>query len=172
MFEQATHSTKMTIKRFASEEDFRSDVRYSEEEAKRLFKALQETESEGNVLLKAGITLMLTLLIGGAGTAYNNAGAYIGVGDSDTAADDDQTGLIAETNKLWKAMEATYPQVSNQTVTFRSVFGSDDANYAWKEFTVVNASSDTGTNLNRKVSDQGTKASGQVWTVDIAITIT
>jgi hypothetical protein len=51
------------------------------------------------------------------------------------------------------------------------VFGSADANYAWQEFTVANASSGTGKNLNRKVSNQGTKASGQTWTLDLAITL-
>ena len=66
---------------------------------------------------------------------------------------------------------ATYPQRSGTTVTFQSVFGSGDANYAWQEFTVSNASSGTGKNLNRKVSNQGTKASGQTWTVQLQITI-
>ena len=52
-----------------------------------------------------------------------------------------------------------------------TVFGSGDANYSWQEFSVANASSGTGTNLNRKVSNQGTKASGQTWTLDLAITL-
>jgi hypothetical protein len=68
-------------------------------------------------------------------------------------------------------MEATYPLVSAQTVTFRSVFATGDANYDWNEFTAINASTDTGENLNRKVSAQGTKAAGQTWTLDLAITI-
>ena len=42
-----------------------------------------------------------------------------------------------------KAMEATYHQISSQTTTWRAVFGSAEANFAWEEFTVVNASSDT-----------------------------
>jgi hypothetical protein len=67
-------------------------------------------------------------------------------------------------------MESGYPQISNQITTWRSVFGSDDANEAWNEFTVCNAGSNAGDNLNRKVSSQGTKASGQTWTLDLSIT--
>ncbi len=113
---------------------------------------------------------MIDLLIGGSATPYSNANAYIGVGDSNTAENATQTGLQAATNKLWKAMEATYPTNASQKVTFRSVFGSAEANYAWNEFTVTNASDDTGDNLNRKVSAQGTKTAGQTWTVDLEIT--
>jgi hypothetical protein len=68
-------------------------------------------------------------------------------------------------------MEATYPSRTGQTVTWRAVFGSSDANQAWKEFTVSNSNSNSGTNLNRKVSDQGTKTAGQTWTLDLAITL-
>ena len=129
------------------------------------------SEIDGNLLLNEGIALLLDLLIGAGGTAYNNANSYIGVGDSSTAEAASQTALQAASNKTYKAMEATYPSRSAQTVTWRSIFGSSDANYAWNEFTIVNASSDSGANLNRKVSAQGTKASGQTWTVDVSITI-
>ena len=129
------------------------------------------SEIDGNLLLNEGIALLLDLLIGAGGTAYNNANSYIGVGDSSTAEAASQTALQAASNKTYQAMQATYPSRSAQTVTWRSVFASADANYAWNEFTIVNASTDTGTNLNRKVSAQGTKASGQTWTVDVSITI-
>jgi len=126
---------------------------------------------EGNLALNEGITRALNLLIGGGGTAFNNANSYLGVGDSATAASASQTGLQAATNKLYKAMEATYPSIASQTVTFRSVFGSSEANFAWEEFTVANGNSDASENLNRKVSSQGTKASGQVWTLDLQLTL-
>lgn len=124
-----------------------------------------------NLLLNEGIALLEDLLIGAGGTAYNNANARIGVGDSATAEGATQTSLQAASNKLWRGMQATYPQRSSQTVTWRAQFASGDANYAWNEFTVVNAADDTGTNLNRKVSTQGTKTAGQVWTVDVQLTI-
>ena len=48
-------------------------------------------EAEGNILVNAGIGLLEDLLIGAGGTAYSNANAYIGVGDSTTAATAAQT---------------------------------------------------------------------------------
>lgn len=163
-------SKKWVITRYASDEDFAKGNASEVIDANgNLLPAVSEIE--GNVLLNEGITLLLNLLIGAGGTAYNNANTYLGVGDSTTAASASQTGLQAATNKTYVAMSATYPQVSGQTVTFRSAFGSSSANYAWEEFTVVNASTDTGTNLNRKVSSQGTKASGQTWTLDLTLTV-
>jgi hypothetical protein len=127
---------------------------------------------EGNCLLNEGITALLRLLAGLTEDAYSNAKAYIGVGDASTpAASATQTGLQAVTNHTYKAMETSYPTVVDQTITFRSVFGSSDGNYDWEEFTVANAGSGAGDNLNRKVSSQGTKVSGQVWTINLAITI-
>ena len=56
-------------------------------------------------------------------------------------------------------------------MTFQAAMASGDANYSWQEFTVANASSGTGKNLNRKVSNQGSKVAGQVWTIQLQITI-
>lgn len=123
-----------------------------------------------NLLLNEGITRLQNLLIGGGGTTFGNANAYLGVGDSSTAASATQTGLQAATNKLYVAMDESYPTISNQTTTWQSTFGSGDANFAWNEFTVANGSSDASENLNRKVSAQGTKASGQIWTLQLAVT--
>lgn len=127
-------------------------------------------EFDGNVLLQAGITEALKLIGGISAVAFSNANAYLGVGDSSTAASAAQTGLQASTNKLYKAMEAGYPLVNNQTIGWRSVFGSAEANFAWQEYSVSNTNSDAGVNLNRKVSSQGTKSAGQVWTLDLSIT--
>lgn len=145
--------------------------KYADDKAFANDKAYEIKEIDGNLLLNEGIQLLEDLLIGAGGTAYNNANSYIGVGDSATAADATQTGLQAVTNKLYKAMEATYPSRLAQKITFRSVFGSADANFAWNEFTAANGIDDTAINLNRKVSAQGTKASGQTWTLDLEITI-
>ena len=144
--------------------------KYKDDEAFKKNEPFQVNTFNRNVLLNEGITALLNLLIGGAETAFDNSNAYIGVGDSDTAAAASQTGLQAETNKAYKAMESGYPSISDQTVTFRSVFGSSDGNFAWKEFTIASGNSDSADNLNRKVSDQGTKASGQTWTVDVSVT--
>lgn len=131
-----------------------------------------ESIIEGNVLLNEGIAELLDLLCGlGSPTAFSNANAYVGVGDDTTAESAAQTGLIAASNKVYVAMEASYPSRSGQTVTWRGVFGSGVANFDWREFTVANGNSNSAKNLNRKVSTQGTKASGQTWTLDLSITI-
>ena len=133
---------------------------------------LYETEEiEGNLLLNEGITSLLTLLIGGSETAFNNANAHIGVGDGTTAANATQTGLVG-TNKTYMPMDSTYPKVEGQTVTFRATFGPDDGNHAWREFTVTNGNSDSAKNLNRKVeSALRTKANPDTWVIQLQITI-
>lgn len=169
--ERAFYKTRWLIRRFAD------DAAFARDEAGEVMsgdgQALPaESVIEGNLLLSEGIGELWDLVCGlGSPTAFSNANTYIGVGDSTTAESAAQTDLQASTNKTYKAMAATYPQRSGTTVTFQSVFASGDANYAWQEFTVANASSGTGKNLNRKVSDQGTKASGQTWTVQLQVTI-
>lgn len=125
-----------------------------------------------NCLLDEGIDLLLDLLTGGGGTVYSNANAHIGVGDSATAPVATQTGLLAATNKLWKIMNATYPTVSAGDVVFQADFIDTEAEFAWLEETVVNASSDTGDNLCRQNTSLGTKPAGQTWRLTATITIT
>jgi hypothetical protein len=157
--DQVRYRTEWRIRKYASDEDYADLQHYSEEVV------------DGNLMLNEGIGEMLDLLIGaGSPTTFANASAYIGVGDSNAVESASQTDLQAATNKTYKAMAASYPSRSGQTVTWRAVFAAADANYAWAEFTIANASSGTGKNLNRKVSAQGTKTSGQTWTVDLAIT--
>ena len=126
---------------------------------------------EGNLLLDEGIGELWDLACGlGSPTAFNNANARLGVGDSSAAEDATQTDLQAASNKTYKAMEVSYPSRAAQAVTWRSVFSSADANYDWNEFVVDNGATALKT-LNRKVSAQGTKASGQTWTLDLSITL-
>jgi hypothetical protein len=149
-----------TLRKFANDADYKAG------------KAYGVSVIEGNLLLNEGINLMWSLVAGGAGTTFDNANAYLGVGDDDTAADPAQTGLLAATNKLYKAMDALYPTFGTaQKITFRSTFGSSDANFSWKEFTVANGGSGASVNLNRKVSDQGTKVSGQTWELTLEVSL-
>jgi hypothetical protein len=106
----------------------------------------------------------------GTGTAFNNANAYIGVGDSSTAFAATQTDLQASTNKMRKAMDATYPTSSTNQMVFRSTFSTGDANWAWAEWGVFNASSG-GTMLSRKVEALGTKSSAQAWQFTVTLTL-
>ena len=126
---------------------------------------------EHNLGLNEGLNLLTTLLCGGAGTDFGNTNAYLGVGDSNTAAAATQTGLQAATNKLYKAMDEGYPTYgTSQQIVWRSTFATDEANFAWEERTVANGNSDAATNLNRKVSSKGTKQSGDTWTLTLTIT--
>jgi hypothetical protein len=138
------------VEKYASDEDFAAG------------KAYEVRVTDGNLLTTTGATLMWNLLIGAGGTVYSNANANLGVGDSTTAEAAAQTDLQAAANKLRKGMEATYPSVATNVLTFKSSFGSTEANYAWAEMAVFNAAA-AGTMLCRKVSAQGTKTSGQIW---------
>lgn len=152
------YKTVWTIEKYANDQEFQKG---------NLF---ERAVIEGNLLLNEGITRLLNLLTGTTTNPYNNANARLGVGDSSTAEAASQTDLQAATNKLYKAMDATYPTVSAQTVTFKATFGSTDANWAWNEFSVDNGNT-PNENLNRKVSSQGTKASGQTWVLTLTITL-
>jgi hypothetical protein len=150
---------------------YREDIgpyRGREDEFHRLFRPCEVQEGEGNCLLNTGIDEMWDLIAGDSSNHFNNAGAQIGVGDSSTAASPSQTDLQAASNKTYKAMESGYPTTSSQKVTFKSSFGDSDANYAWNEWVVKQATS--GKCLNRKVESLGTK-SGGTWTLEVSITL-
>jgi hypothetical protein len=68
-------------------------------------------------------------------------------------------------------MDPTYPQVSAQTAYWQATFGTSDANYDWEEFTVVNAATDAGKNLNRKCDSQGAKTDTETWTLQLQVTV-
>lgn len=125
----------------------------------------------GNLALTEGITVVAGLIIGNGATAFNNANSYLGVGADTTAADAAQTGLQAPSNKLYKAMDATFPSISGSTITWQATFGTSEANFDWREFTIANGSSDAAANLNRKVTSQGTKDSSMSWILQLKIVI-
>ena len=142
-----------------------------ENEFHRLFTPYQAIERKGNCLLNTGIDKIWDLVTGavaGADHIYDNSHAQIGVGDSDSAAEAAQTDLQAETNKTYKSMEEGYPTSSSQKVTFKSSFGSSEANYTWNEWVVKQSTS--GVCLNRKVDSLGAKSSG-TWTLEVEITL-
>jgi beta-glucanase (GH16 family) len=132
------------------------------------FQPYEVIEGEGNCLLNSGINEMWDLIVGDSANHFNNTNARIGVGDSSTAADPSQTDLQAATNKSYKGMESGYPTSTSQKATFKSSFGESDANYAWNEWVVKQATS--AKCLNRKVESLGTK-SGGTWTLEVSITL-
>lgn len=144
--------------------------------------AEEVVEIEGNLLLNNGIarvedlTMIATPLTNQtAGNAWGNTNAFLGVGTSSTAEAATQTALQA--GSFYKAMNATYPSRSNQTVSFQSDFTSTEANQVWAEWGVTaGATTASGAGftvatllLNRKVAALGTKSTG-TWTLTGQIT--
>ena len=122
-------------------------------------------------LTDAGRNHMVQATIGAAVTPFNNANSYIGVGDSTTAFAVGQTDLQGTTNRTRKAMDATYPSGATNSIQFRSTFSTTDANYAWNEWGVFNnATTGSGTMLNRKVESLGTKTNTQTWQFTVTLT--
>jgi hypothetical protein len=142
------------------------------QQAMGMFEVTPKIETiQNNLALNEGLQELIDIVCGlGTPTKWDNAHAYLGVGDSDTAEAAAQTGLQAATNKTFKSMDTGYPVRSDQSVEWRATFSSSDANYAWEEYTVVNAATDDGKNLNRKVASKGTKTSGETWTLSLSIT--
>lgn len=134
------------------------------------------TQREGNLLVYGGASALWDFLIAGGNVtpAYNNANAYLGVGNSVTAAAATQTDLLGTADR--QGMEATYPQhtdgtgaSSNADIVFRSQWGSGVGNFAWEEWGTFNAAA-AGRMLNRKVEALGTK-SGGTWTLTVTLTL-
>ncbi len=169
-------SARAILRKYTADiEEYRR--RYGCLEGERLFdqteKPFEEMIVDGNLLLDEGIEELFKLLIGAAATVYSNANARLGVGDSSAAAVRTQTDLQAAVNKLYKAMDATYPIVgatADHKVTFRSSFGAGEANFAWEEWTIDNGAADA-LNLNRKVQSFGTK-SGGTWQLTVEVSLT
>jgi len=125
-----------------------------------------------NLLLNEGINEMWQLVIGDGGTPFDDTNSYLGVGDSTVVADATQTGLQAVTNKIYKGMASGYPIAgTDEKAIWRSIFVGSEANFDWQEFTVANGSSNVAKNMNRLVSNQGTKVAGQVWQLTLEITL-
>jgi hypothetical protein len=120
-------------------------------------------------LTDAGRNHIAQTLVGEAVTAFNNANARLGVGDSATAFSKAHTDLQGG-NKFRKAMEGGYPTRATNVLTFRALFATGEANFAWNEWAVFNAAS-SGVMLNRLVEALGTKTSAQSWQLTVEITV-
>lgn len=168
-----------------SVDKFHGDPTFEERES-GLAVPYESITVEGNLLVIGGASVQWQTLIGNGTTTagqaltyYNNANAAIGVGDSTTAAADTQTDLQAATNKLRRAMEATYPlhtdttgTAGSKSVTYRSSFATGDANWVWNEWGLFNSpTAATGRMLNRKVESLGTKTSSATWVITVTLSL-
>ena len=141
-----------------------------------------------NLLLRGGADLLWLGLTGGlsattalANTYFNNGNASIGVSTSNTAAANTQTNLQG-TNQYWKGMETSFPAHTTGTastaalnISFKSVFSTAMANYAWNEWALGNSTNSTGSNsqrvLNRKVQSLGTKSTAATWSLTVTLSL-
>ena len=130
----------------------------------------------GNLLTYGGASAFWDLLTGGGTqTAFNNANAYIGVGENAGAAVIGSTDLLGATLKR-NAMEATYPlhtdgeTIGAEDCVFKASFATGEANFAWEEWGVFNAAA-AGRMLQRKAESLGTKTSAAVWTLTVTLSI-
>lgn len=119
-------------------------------------------------LTTAGITHIANALVG-QGTPFNTANAFIGVGDGSGIFAAAQTDLQG-TNKFRKAMDSGFPVAAAPKITFKSTFQPSEANFAWAEWGVFNASTG-GVMLCRTVEANGTKLSNQTWVLEVEITM-
>jgi hypothetical protein len=121
-------------------------------------------------ITNTGAILAAQCLMNDSATFLNSSNSHLGVGDSNTAFAAAQTDLQAASNKLRKAMESGYPTRSSGALTFRSLFGTSEANFAWAEWAVFNASA-AGTMFSRKVEALGTKTNTQSWQLTATVTV-
>lgn len=99
---------------------------------------------------------------------FTNALADIGTGTDNTAPVNTQTELI--TAPVYVGMEASFPlSTTTRRVDFKGSFGDGIAQQAWEEYSVRNSNA-TPKNLIRATASKGTKAAGEVWTLEIQIT--
>lgn len=147
-----------TITKFRNDSDYKAGKPY------------ETVKFEGNLLCNEGINEIWKLICGTGATQYDNTNAnlIVGTGSGAASASDTEATFTAGVKK---AMEASFPTYgTSQKATWKSSYGSGDANQAWNEFGTLNAAT-AGKLLNRKVSSQGTKTSGQTWELTLEITL-
>ena len=142
------------------------------------------TEDTGNLLTTAGWDRILTRATGGTGTAYASATTRIGVATGTAAAASGDTNFSATatgTANRWMQRVTGDGVVGTGTgvrrLSFVSTVGTGDANIVWAEAGIDqgaanDAAASTVPLLNRIVSAQGTKASGQTWTATFLLDYT
>lgn len=137
------------------------------------------TVVEGNLITNAGWTRLMNLLTNqGATQALDGTHARIGAGDGSTAeayTDTDLSAAAGSTHR-WFQLVGGAGTLGTRTLAFTSTFGTSDGNFTWAEFGIdfgtASGNTVTAPLFNRKVSSQGTKASGQTWAATATITFT
>lgn len=130
----------------------------------------------GNEITAAGLERVADLLVGGGTYAALTATTVrLGVGDDANAFDPGDTDLSTGSNQRYATMEAGYPSVDGDEITFQSIFEDSEANFAWNcwgldvDDTPTASDGNTALSLfNRKVFSFGIK-SGGTWTLTVVV---
>ena len=111
---------------------------------------------------------LVSALVGSNTVPFDAAHAHLAVGNSNIQFQFGQDRLQGALTAR-RPMDPGYPIVNPPRITFKSTFGPDVANFAWREWGVFNHPI-TGIMLNRVVEDNGAKQSGQTWVLEVDIT--
>jgi len=159
------HSTNLRILKY-HEDIFPFNGR--EQEFHDRFKPYEVVEIKDNVCLEEGINRCIELICGTGSLPYSNAVALIGVGDGTITATSNQTGWQGGTYE-YASMETGFPSLGDQAMRFKGSFASGNAEFAWREWAVVNGTA-SDKHLNRKQESMGEKTGG-TWTLEGTITL-
>jgi len=119
------------------------------------------------MIVENGFNLIRDLAVGRSSKVYSEANANIAIGNSSTAAASGDTALVSEKARL--TMESNYPNIATTKRTiFKGTAQSAEANVHWAEFGIFNSAAG-GTLMSHTVSDKGTKASPEVWTLEVRV---
>jgi len=119
-------------------------------------------------LTKTGLDYIVNVL-GGVEAPLSHNNVVLAVGDGATAFNAAQTKLVGN-NTYSKVLDAGFPLVDTPSITFKATFNTDEANFAWNEWGIVNK--DNGVLLNRVVQSNGTKLRNQTWVLEVTLEFT
>jgi hypothetical protein len=144
----------------------------------------ETTEHLGNAVLQAGWARVLANLtaVPASTAVYDATHTRIGVGDGSTsvnAVTDTDLSAIAGSTHRWFQLVSGAPTIGGtipKTCAWSATFGTSDGNFTWSEFGIDNGTASGNTVsaplLNRALSAQGVKVSGQTWTVTATLSWT
>jgi len=123
----------------------------------------------GNVFLNEGKQFMWNCInAGSCAPPFDASNTHLGVGDGTVAEDPTQTGLQG-VNVYYKLVDTGYPQVNVDQFIARATFGPSEAVFTWNEWTVANGNTNDAVNLNRKVTNLGTKSADATWVLQVTL---
>lgn len=141
---------------------------------------------EGNLLVNGGASVIWqrmkfnkpsTSSTGAALQAFSTGNARLGVGNSTAAAAITQNDLSGASKK-YNAMASGYPthtdgtsSSGSRTITYRALYTTAQANFAWGEWGLFNSTGSNKRMLNRKAGSLGTKTSAAQWTFTVSLSL-